>query len=402
MKIKLIFLFFIFSLFVILNFVKAENKVCVYSFWGSGCPHCAEEKKFLRELEGKYTELEVKDFEIYYNDENKQLWENIAKAFGTVTSGVPMTFIDNKAFIGFAEGNLEFYHPRYNAYIGYNQVIESQIIKCIEMGGCDCPTVETPVEKPPEVNQTDIIVPVTPVSSQRMIVPFIGEISLSASLIFLGAILGFFDGALNPCALSVIFFLFAYLMSIGSRKRSLIMGTVYSLTVFTVYFLFMYGALNVIVLTGYIDIIKFVAGTVIIIAGLIELKDFFFYGKGISLEIPKSAKPTIEKLIKIGTIPSTLLLGVFVSFVEIPCAGIFPFIYITILGERIASPTVSLFYLLWYSLFFIIPLIVLTFIFYFGLVKVEEAEKKRLKSRKYMRLIAGAIMIFFGLWMLIG
>ena len=385
-----------------MTFIRAENKVCVYFFYGKGCPHCAEEKTFLQSLKEKYPELEVHEFEVYNNQENKEQFEKISQKFNTISSGVPMTFINGKAFAGFAEGNAIIYHPSYKAYIGYSGAIENAIKECIEIEGCDCPGEDVIIEEPSDINQTDGYVPVTPITEQIITIPIIGEISLGTSLTLLGAVLGFVDGALNPCALSVIFFLFAYLMSIGSRKKSLTLGLVYALTVFIVYFLFMYGILNVILITGYISIIKFIAGIVIIIAGIIELKDFFWYGKGFSLEIPKFAKPSIERLIKVATIPSALLLGLLVSLVEIPCAGIFPFIYITVLGERVISPAASLIYLLWYNVFFVVPLIFITLIFYFGLVKVEEAEKKRLKSRKYMRLLAGLIMIILGIWMLTG
>lgn len=230
-------------------------------------------------------------------------------------------------------------------------------------------------------------------------IPIIGKISSELPIPLIGAILGIIDGGFNPCALSVLFFLVAYLMALGSRKKCLIIGLVYSSMVFIVYFLFMYGVLNVISLIGYLETIKKIAGVIIIIAGIIEIKDFFFYGKWFTLEIPKSAKPTIEKLTKRATIPSAILLGLFVSLVEIPCAGAFPFIYLTILAER-ALGTMSIIYLLWYCIFFVAPLMLLTTAFYLGLMKVEEAEKKRLKTRKYMRLVAGLIMLALGLAML--
>lgn len=229
-------------------------------------------------------------------------------------------------------------------------------------------------------------------------IPIIGEISTELPITFLGIILGFIDGGFNPCALSVLFFLVAYLMALGSKKKTLTIGLTYSLMVFIVYFLFMYGILNVLSIIGYLELVKTIAGTIIILAGIIEIKDFFFYGRGFSLEIPKFAKPTIEKLTKTATVPSAILLGLFVSLVEIPCAGMFPLVYLTILAERVTG-MMNVMYLLWYNLFFVTPLIILTFIFYLGILQVEKAEKTRLKMRKYMRLIAGLIMMILGLLM---
>ena len=403
MKTKEVFILsFLLIFFVSFNVVSAEEKVCVYFFWGKGCPHCAQEKTFLESLQEKYPQLELHGFEIYYNRTSAELFNKIADLFNAKPVGVPMTFIDGKAFIGFDWGNVEFFHPRYKAFIGYSDVIEKAIVECIQHGGCDCPSPEIETQKIESnvIEEENVSVPISPLK-KTITLPLFGRISTETSLLILGFALGLVDGTFNPCALSVIFFLCAYLMGIGSRKKSLMVGSVYGLTVFFVYLVFMYGLLNVIMLTGYLDIIKMIAAILILIAGIIEIKDFFFYGKWVSLEIPKFAKPTIEKLIKMATLPSAFLLGIFVSFVEIPCAGVFPFIYITILGERVTSAAASLIYLIWYCLFFISPLIILTFIFYFGWMKVEEAEEKRLKTRKYMRLAAGLIMISLAIWLLV-
>jgi cytochrome c biogenesis protein CcdA len=102
-----------------------------------------------------------------------------------------------------------------------------------------------------------------------------------------------------------------------------------------------------------------------------------------------------------ATLPSAILLGVLVSFVEIPCAGSFPFAFITILAERGIVGITAVLYLLLYNFFFVIPLILLVLIFYFGLQKVEKAEELRLKTRKYMRLVTGLILIVLGLAMLL-
>jgi len=42
---------------------------------------------------------------------------------------------------------------------------------------------------------------------------------------------------------------------------------------------------------------------------------------------------------------------------------------------------------------------ILTLVFYFGWMKVEKAEETRLKLRKYMRLVAGLMMLALGLAM---
>jgi len=235
--------------------------------------------------------------------------------------------------------------------------------------------------------------------------PVLGTINLqSLPLAVWGIVLGLVDGIFNPCALSVLFFMVAYMLGIGSRKRLLVIGVAYSLMVFLVYFVFVYLLTQFISITvyyiGYVQLMRYVLGGIVLLLGVLEVKDFFFYGKGVSLEIPKFAKPHIERLTKAATLPAALILGFLVSLVEIPCAGGFPLVYAGMLKG--SSSILTVFYSLWYTLFFIIPLIALTLVFYFGFGKVEEAEKKRVGLRKYMRLVAGILLIFFGVAFILG
>lgn len=98
---KLIFLITLTFFLFLPSFVSAQQKVQLWFFWGQGCPHCAAEKPFLEELAKKYPQLEIKEFEIYYNKENQQLFEKVAKAYNTSASGVPMTFVGKDFVLGF-------------------------------------------------------------------------------------------------------------------------------------------------------------------------------------------------------------------------------------------------------------------------------------------------------------
>jgi len=145
---KLLLGFFIFML--VIPFVISKNTTCVYFFYGATCPHCAQEKPWLKELKGKYPELEVHEFEVYFNETNKKIWREVCEEYNTTPMGVPMTFIGNKVFIGFAEGNSEVYDGRYGAYVGYSGFMENTIKEYIRSGGVKCPktlfSISTPVE----------------------------------------------------------------------------------------------------------------------------------------------------------------------------------------------------------------------------------------------------------------
>lgn len=219
-------------------------------------------------------------------------------------------------------------------------------------------------------------------------------------MVSVGITLGLIDGFFNPCAISVLLFLLAYLLGLGSKRKLIRIGLVYSFAIFLVYFSFMYGILKLVSIVGYLDLIRTIVSMSLIIFGFIEIKDFFLYGKGISLSIPKSSQPIIEKLVKAATVPSAIILGIFASFVEIPCAGSFPVVYVTSLASRGIEGFRSIPFLLLYNFFFIFPLLLLTLVIYFGLSSVERTERTRQKLRRYMRLFSGLVMILLAILIL--
>jgi glutaredoxin len=126
------------GILLLFSLVKAQNSVCVYFFWGRGCPHCAEEKTFFQQLKARYPQLEIHDFEVYYNSSNKELFDKVAKAYNSTPVGVPMTFIGEKVFSGFIEGNETIFDQRSNSYVGYSGAIE-EVVKEYLKKGIECP-----------------------------------------------------------------------------------------------------------------------------------------------------------------------------------------------------------------------------------------------------------------------
>ncbi|MDD5481997.1 MAG: cytochrome c biogenesis protein CcdA, partial [Candidatus Shapirobacteria bacterium] len=262
---------------------------------------------------------------------------------------------------------------------------------------CPCPVEEfkQTLTQMPKVNTF------TPQTKEDFTVDFFGRsINLysGSPLYILGVILGLVDG-INPCMFSVLLFLLTYLLAVGSRKKALKVGLAFTLGVFVIYFLFMVGMINLIGLIGFIQKIKTIVAILALAAGVIMVKDFFFYGKWFSLEIPSKAKPAVEKLIKKGTIPSALLLALLSSLVEIPCTSGIPLVYVTLLAQKGGA---YLPYLIWYNIFFVLPLLAIIVLVSLAWTQADKIEKWRLDFRKYMRLVAGLILVFLGFALLRG
>ncbi len=229
-----------------------------------------------------------------------------------------------------------------------------------------------------------------------------GELTLP--IIIVAALLD----SINPCVFGVLIFLIAFMTKVyKSPKRMLLGGFLYTLVVYITYFLIGLGFLKFTVSFGFSIVVYWIAALIAITAGLFEVKDFFWYGKGFSLQmIPGAAKriklytKKIEKLHKKNVYFSYLaaaLLGIFVVLVELPCTGAPYLAILAILGTGNFAQGIPL--LLLYNLIFILPLIVIISIAYFG-KSSSLLENWRQKHKGLMRLAVGLFLIALGSYMI--
>ena len=203
--------------------------------------------------------------------------------------------------------------------------------------------------------------------------------------------------SINPCAFGVLLFLMAVLLSMGSSKRALKAGMLYTFVIFGVYLI---AGLGIMKLINSVPLLvneaKMIVGVIVLLGAIIELKDFFWEGKGFSLKIPASTKPLLEKYVRKGTLPAIFVLGAIVALVELPCTG---GIYLAILSLISTEGTKGIMYLVLYNIIFVLPLILITYLIYRG-TKTDSINAWVQKNKRFMRLSAGIIMILLGLSLL--
>ncbi|MCF7878583.1 MAG: hypothetical protein K9L95_03840, partial [Candidatus Omnitrophica bacterium] len=214
----------------------------------------------------------------------------------------------------------------------------------------------------------------------------------------------------NPCNLFVLTLLLALLISAsGSKKRVYLIGFVFVFVVFIFYFFFMAAWLNIFKYFNLFAPIRAVIGSIAILAGLINCKDFFFFKKGISLTIGDKQKGKLTKKMnkvrKIAERGSVLMLilssaglAVFSSFVELPCTAGFPMIFTTILaGETVKATSSYYLWILFYNLIYVLPLAIIVAIFGYTF------QAKRISQRQieFIKLVGGVIMVALGLILIV-
>ncbi len=235
------------------------------------------------------------------------------------------------------------------------------------------------------------------------------KLGLSIPLPLFTLIIGVIDG-FNPCNLFILTLLLSLMLSEShKRKRLLAVGLTFIGVVYIFYFTFMAAWLNVFRYIGFITPLRICIAVLALGAGAINMKELFFYRKGVTLMIQdKQVGPVkrrinhVAELMKKGSLSALVgasaVLAIFSSLVELPCTAGFPIIYTGVLsGSGLASGIGHYAYLLLYNFFYVLPLLSIIFIFSFTF-KGKQINKKTMGSIKF---IGGAIMFLLGLVLLL-
>ncbi len=85
-----------------------KNKVNIYFFWGSTCPHCKEEFAFFSQIKEEYGDYyNLYTYEVWNNPDNATIMNRFASALNEEVKGVPYTIIGDVSFTGFGESSKE-------------------------------------------------------------------------------------------------------------------------------------------------------------------------------------------------------------------------------------------------------------------------------------------------------
>lgn len=206
--------------------------------------------------------------------------------------------------------------------------------------------------------------------------------------------------SINPCAIGVLILMISMMLA-GKKSvgRVVLLGGMYILAIFITYLLAGLGILYFLasiplLVTEYLSII---IGSLIVIFGLVEVKDFFWYGRGFSLGIPTAFIKKIHELSKNISIAGVMLTGAFVAGVELPCTGAPYLAIITVLSVNFNL--IAFLMLVLYNIVFVLPLVVILLLVAGG-VKLHVVKTWKQEARGFMRLLIGLLLVFLG-WLLI-
>jgi cytochrome c biogenesis protein CcdA/glutaredoxin len=320
-------------------------------FYGNGCSHCENVKPLIAALQTRYPELYIETLEVNGNKTNLEKLLAMRDQYGLKSVSIPTIFIGENALVGETEIKDHFEEK----ILAEKQRIASG----------------TPANP---VNLTSVstgTLPATPPLS-----PY------------------------NPCGLSVLVFLLISMAAAGDRKRILLVGGIYIAAMFLFHLLVGIGLFSAIAISGLTKPFSIMGGVIALVLGIVTLADVLRNKETYLLSIPESGKGLLGTYIRKATLPAAFILGILAGILGFSCTG---GIYISILGLMGRDMTVmaGLPYLVLYNLIFVLPLVLVTLLFAYGL-SPERAERWRTENKRTIRVIIGVILVALGLVILFG
>ncbi|QJD28601.1 glutaredoxin family protein [Methylococcus geothermalis] len=217
-------------------------------------------------------------------------------------------------------------------------------------------------------------------------------------------VLGLLDG-FNPCSLWVLILMISLLAPMKDRLRMLAIAGAFVAVEGIAYFAFMAAWLNLFVLIGISRVSELVVAAIALLAGSIHLKDFWAYGRGVSLSIPAAAKPGIyarmRRILQAenlwGAMIGAVVLAVLVQLVELLCTSGFPALYTRILTLRQLGGAEYYAYLLLYNLAYMLDDVIVLGV---GVVTLSQRRLQESEGR-WLKLLSGLVMVGLGMYLIV-
>jgi len=348
----------------------------LYVFKSATCPHCNAQREFTNALARDHQDVEVRYFEIMATREHHDLLRTMSDAHDIKPGSVPMVFLGGSVWVGDT--------PQ------IREEIEQRVESCLDSGCPDSRELsfaqQAPAGQPLESGDAVIDI------------PLMGTIDLSYQPLLLStAIIAFVDG-FNPCSLWLLTILIALVLHSGSRKRVVIVGSVFLFTTALIYGLFIVGVFSVLAYATYLPWMYWVVALFALTFGLVNVKDYFWFKRGFSFTIDDKYKPGIYQkfrgLMTNGRSPlalgaATAVMAAGIALIELPCTAGFPVIWSGIVSAHDASTATFFALLVAYLIIYLLDELV---IFFIAVAKLR-IEKFQEGQARALKLIGGVVMI---------
>ncbi len=358
----------------------AQTSIELYS--RPGCPRCADAHEALMELVQQRPNTRLIEYDVVADPAALARLQERAVQAGIAAVAVPAIMIGDGLVIGFDEET---------TLARLNSLLETQTGVVEESGTCEVAT------EPCQSDQER--------APQLPVVPLLGQVDVDrVGLPVFTLAIGLVDG-FNPCATWVLLFLLATLVNLKSRSRMALIAGTFVVVSGIVYYAFMAAWLTFFMVVGISRIVSVTLACMALVMGAINMKDFFAFGKGLSLSIPESAKPgiyarmrSVLRAERLGAaMVGIVVLAFVVNLVELLCTAGLPAVYTAILTARDLETWRYHAYLSLYVVAYMFDDAVLVTI---GVVTLSR-RKLQEQAGRWLKLVSGVTISVLGLLLLL-
>lgn len=447
---------------------EIEQLYTIHAFTREGCPHCRDAKAFLKQLQRRRPGIRVEIHDVMSEAGARDRLMQLSRQFHTPATGLPCFYACGRFMVGFqsaettgrqleglfrtaesekraapigehsrrsgarlvaralsaTSGNRWLLAMSGFCLAGLQAIPAPESSPGIEATSSE-PIPSEPVTGEAIPGESAVEVPPPPpeaepvpspddeltasqtadnASAQQIVLPLFGPLRVRDwGLPGFTFLVGLVDG-FNPCAMWVLIFLLSVLVNIKDRKKIIIIAGTFVAISGLAYFAFMAAWLNVFALIGWARPTQIALGLLATVIGLINVKDFVAFGRGLSLSIPDSAKPGIYARVRqivtakylTAALVSAAALAVLVNVIELLCTAGLPALYTQILTLQGLPAWENYLYLGLYNVAYMFDdtvMLVLT---------VVTLSHRRLQQSegRWLKLVSGLVILALGLAMI--
>jgi cytochrome c biogenesis protein CcdA len=364
--------------------------VCGVYFTGIGCPHCANIAPVVKDFLINNPNVALLRYEIYNKTDNVPIMDAYLSSY-SVPPGIPLIMFSKDVYLR-----------------GDSPIIENLESTVASLGENPCPLMNGSTLRFNDLNcdslpgRPEVLIENETIIGGGACVEPKQELTL-AKILSLAAV-----DAVNPCEIAVLTMILIAILTADpkNKKKVLFAGLAFSFAIVLMYLVYGLVIIKffqvVSLLKGVGSVIFKVLAVLAILLGIFNIRDFVRYRPGGFLtEMPIFLRPKVKKLIAtVTSVKGAFVIGLLVTLFLIPCTMGPYFIAGGLLSGLELIKTLP--WLLLYNLVFILPMIVITLIVYFGFTTVENVSGWKERNIRYLHLIAGIILVILGIAMLLG
>jgi cytochrome c biogenesis protein CcdA len=354
-----------------------QQKLTVHFFGSRTCGECAEIKThILSPLAKNNPDIIDMQYHVIENEKDFQLMVELEEKYNVPQSSPQELYVADTFLIG------------------YESIIENAK-----------PVIESYLNNPKKWKSVSVSVDTSKIS--ETIKKRFHEFT------FLGILAaGLIDGV-NPCAIATMIFLISFLAT-QKRRRSeiLTIGLAFTITVFFTYLLMGLGAFKMLtLLKSYHWISKAIRWSAVaaaLVVAFLSFRDAFVFGRSkkssdIKLQLPKAVKMRIHSIISenlSGTrlVIGSVITGFLVTLLEAICTGQVYLPTIVLMTRQSGLRLTGWLYLIFYNFLFVLPLLIVMILAYFGL-KWNELSKTTQKHLPLLKTLLGIVLVGLALFL---